>query len=720
MASDVTPQPSDVLDSLNEIVFQTDPQGNWTYLNHAWSRVTGFPVPDSLGHNFMEYVHPDERQQTIELFTAVISGGATYCHHEGRYRTAGGGYCWLELRASVRFDESGEMLGNAGTMFDISARREAQELLQEQTAILELIAQDAPLHHTLGSLAQLLARYSGAPTSVVASTIDPEAISAGRTDDGSGTNGPAAVQDRHGAWIQVHATAEGTVEHTLSFIGTEMPLPERQTSGPGEPPLEYPIRSGLTDRVLGWFVLYQNEGLALDHRVPQVAERCVRLGRIAITRAHTEDKIRRQALEDPLTGLPNRALLWDRCEQALAGARRYGFQVGLVLFDLDHFKDINDTLGHDVGDRALRHVAASIQSSIRASDTLARLGGDEFALLMPGLRDIGEAEGITRKALATLDSELRVDGALLKLNASVGIAVHPIHGSDPNSLLRRADVAMYRAKRFGGRIAVYDPELDTEQLESLGFVAELQRALTAEELVLYYQPKIDLHTGRTIGVECLVRWRHPVRGLIPPAKFIPLAESTGLIKPLTVWVIRQALKDAQSWSQRGLHLPMAVNLSAPLLHDPELPHAIDIALRGTDTQESQLELEITESAVMQDPDSAMKTIDLLHSLGISFALDDFGTGYSSLAYLKNLQVQAIKIDQSFIRDMVTDQRDASIVRAAIELGHNFNLKIVAEGVESQVIRELLRGLDCDHAQGFHIARPMPSPMFLDWHLGRKH
>lgn len=721
MATSLSLRPADLLDSLNEIVFQTDPYGQWTYLNQAWTRVTGFAVEPTLGRNFLEYVHPDERERTIELFTTVISGGATFCHHEGRYLTASGGYCWIELRATVRYDDAGQMVGNSGTMFDITARREAQNVLQEQTAVLELIAQDASLYEILGSLATLLARHGGTPVSVVTFATAPGLMPGGQGAGGLRPKPTAPVQDRRtAAMLVLNATPDGTVRHTLSPT-----LDQRSPVAPPDSPerlsrREYPIRSHLTGSDLGWFVLRHDGSRPVEAHLQPVIDRCTKLACIAITRAHTEDKIRRQALEDPLTGLPNRALLRDRFEQALAGARRYGFLVGLVLFDLDRFKDINDMLGHEVGDRVLRHVATQIESSIRASDTLARLGGDEFALLMPGLRDVAEAAQIAERALAALQQELRLDQVLVKLNASVGIAVHPTHGSDPSSLLRRADVAMYRAKRLGGRIAVYDPVGDREQLESLTFVGELQHAIEADELVLHYQPKVNLRSGAAVGVECLVRWDHPSRGLIGPSQFIPLAESTGLIKPLTVWVIRRALQDAQSWHAQGLAIPVAVNLSAPLLHDPELPHAIDRELRAAGTGRGQLELEITESAVMQDPDGAMKTISLLHSLGIAFALDDFGTGYSSLAYLKNLQVDAIKIDQSFVRDMVADSRDASIVRAAIELGHNFHLNIVAEGVETLVIREALTRLDCDHAQGFHFARPMPTDMFVGWSQGRDH
>ena len=718
MAINVPLHPVDLLDSLNEIVFQTDPHGNWTYLNQAWTRVTGFSVRESLGKNFLEYVHPDERQHTIELFTAVVSGGATYCHHEGRYRTAAGTFCWLELRASVRYDEAGQMLGNAGTMFDVTVRREAQQLLDEQTAILELIAQDAPLPQILGSLAGLLARYSGAPASIVMSAIPAGAIGARRRGGRGRADHATTVQDPY-AGMLVHAKPDGTVEHTLATTVDQLSAPGEEAGAEGQSPLEHPIRSNVTDTDLGWFLLSRDDSHSGDARLRQVIERCIRLASIAITRAHAEDKIRRQALEDPLTGLPNRALLWDRFEQALAGARRSGLLVGVVLFDLNHFKEINDKFGHVVGDRALREVAAQIGSAIRAGDTLARLGGDEFALLIPGLKNLDEAEQITRKALARLEDELAIDHLLLKLNASAGIAVHPTHGSDANNLLRKADVAMYRAKRVGGRIAMYDYGMDQEELESLTFAAELQHAIEADELLLHYQPKIDLQTGDTVGAECLVRWQHPTRGIIPPSKFIPLAESTGLVKPLTLWVIRQALQDSCSWQTHGLEIPVAVNLSAPLLHDAELPHAIDRALRASNTQEHQLELEITESAVMQDPEGAMKMIAFLHGIGIAFSLDDFGTGYSSLAYLKSLQVQAIKIDRSFVRDMVTDRRDASIVRAAIELGHNFSMLIVAEGVESQPIRELLTSLACDHAQGFHLARPMPSAAFLGWHRERE-
>ena len=708
--------PSDILlDSLTEVVFQTDPQGNWTYLNQAWTRVFGYGVEESLGKNFLEYVHPDERAATIQLFQSVVTGKLSYCHHEGRYLSARGGYRWIELRANVSYDESGEMVGNSGTLFDITARHEAQELLKDEVAILELIAKDAPLHETMGSVASLLACHIGMMTTATTYPQSQRRSAGWRPGampslglvphthvPGDGTIAVARPDGSHASAISTSLAGEALIT-TLADA--------QRMSGRNE----FPIRSHHSQAELGRFVLYQEVPRPLDKAVIQVVERCTRLSAIAINRSHTEETIRRQALEDPLTGLPNRALLHDRFEQAFVASRRYGGCVALVLYDLDRFKDINDTLGHEVGDQMLRHVAAQLQASMREGDTVGRLGGDEFVLLMPGLQSPEEAVEIARRALDSLEQPLQLEKALLKPKASVGIAVYPTHANDPGGVLRRADVAMYRVKRLGGQVAVYDPTLDQEELESLGFVAELQRAIETDQLLVDYQPKISLRTGHAAGAECLVRWHHPVRGLISPAQFIPLAESTGLIKPLSIWVIRRALQDCRSWHERGYDVSVAVNLSAPLLYDPDLFDTIEREMRASRLPPGQLELEITESAVMQDPERAMTTMSRLRELGVTFALDDFGTGYSSLASLKNLPVQCIKIDQSFVRDMVTDDRDASIVRAAIELGHNFNMDIVAEGVESQNVRELLRHLECDYVQGFHLARPMAAPAFFSWH-----
>ena len=592
----------------------------------------------------------------------------------------------------------------------------------EDTAILELIAENAPVSEICTRLASLLARRTNTVVSVTAfppldrfrgirSGASPESPETGSADHTRITSASLASL--------AIATPDGPAYSTASRHLADASLLETLAAAERLPVhVEFPMRSAVTNMDLGRFTLYREDSRPLDDVMHRTVERCTKLGAIAMHRAHSEERIRRQALEDPLTGVANRLLWSDRLQQALVAAQRHKFLVAVLLYDLDRFKDINDTLGHDVGDRVLRHVAAQLEHAVRPSDTVGRLGGDEFAVVVPAVANVEEAERIALRGLASLEQPLPLDDVMLKPRASVGLAFHPLHGADPLSLLRCADVAMYRAKRLGGGVGVYDIERDHEQLDSVTFVGELQRAIESDQLLLCYQPKISLRTGRMVGVECLVRWRHPTRGLIPPIQFIPVAESVGLIKPLSFWVIRKALQDCESWHERGLDVPVAVNLSAPLLYDPELPGAVREELSEHHIPEGLLEVEITESTLMLDPERAMKTISRLRASGITFALDDFGTGYSSLAYLKNLQVQSIKVDRSFVRDMVNDQRDASIVKAAIELGHSFNLDIVAEGVESLAASDLLTDLGCDHAQGFHIARPMMNDDFLSWHEQR--
>jgi diguanylate cyclase (GGDEF)-like protein len=580
---------------------------------------------------------------------------------------------------------------------------------REESRVLELIAQNAPLGDILGNLASLASRRAHAVVSV---EIFPNRERVGGGFAGAGGSDAAANADPLISSDWAVARPDGSVESAAAIgpagifrcdsLTAVIDLPERTT---------FPIHSLATSVDIGQFVVYQHDGEPLAEAARQVIERCTRLCSIAVNRIYAESRIRRQALEDPLTGLANRALLSDRVTQALAAAQRDRLSVGVLLFDLDRFKSINDGFGHDVGDHVLRHVAAQLQASVRPSDTVGRLGGDEFAVVLPRLSDIDEAERITKRALEAIAQPMQLDGVVLITRASVGIAVHPAHGENAARLLRSADAAMYRAKRLGGMACVYDPFRDSVQLEHSNMLAELQHAIEADQLILYYQPKINLRTGRTDGVECLVRWNHPQRGFLNPIEFIPLAETTGLIRPLSLWTIRRALEDCRSWRERGFDMTVAVNLSPHLLYDPDLFAAIDRLIYDSNVGQNRLEVEITEGSLMMNPERAKTTIHRLRTIGVAFALDDFGTGYSSLAYLKNLQVQSIKIDQSFVRDMAHDQR---IVRAVIDLGHSFSLDIVAEGVENEDVHQLLRSSGCDHAQGFHLAKPMINSEFLEY------
>ena len=425
------------------------------------------------------------------------------------------------------------------------------------------------------------------------------------------------------------------------------------------------------------------------------------------------DALRFQARHDSLTGLANRALLQTRLEEATRLAQRSGTSVALVLMDLDRFKEVNDTLGHHAGDELLRRVATRLQGTLRTSDTVARLGGDEFAILLPGA-DEENAVTIMRKVLRALEEPCSIDGYTVDLEASAGIAVAPAHGYEARSMLRRADVAMYVAKGNHSGYAVYSPEQDQHKADRLGLVAELRNAIDADQLTLYYQPKLDCQTGELAGVEALVRWQHPDRGLIPPAEFVPLAEQTGLIDPLTHWVLDNALRQCSVWRARGLHVPMAINLSAHNLQDLRLCESVAEALSRSGVPARWLTLEITESAVMADPQRALTVLDNLRAAGVRVAIDDFGTGYSSLAYLKEIPADDLKIDRSFTQSMVADPTGLAIVRTTIELGHRLGLRVVAEGIEDEATARVLARLSCDEGQGYHIARPLPPDQLVAW------
>jgi diguanylate cyclase (GGDEF)-like protein len=381
--------------------------------------------------------------------------------------------------------------------------------------------------------------------------------------------------------------------------------------------------------------------------------------------------------------------------------------------DLDRFKEVNDTFGHHYGDLLLRQAGERLQCALRGADTLARLGGDEFAVLLP-VSDEADAADVAKRLLQTLEEPFAIEGHNLDIGASIGIAVCPDHAGDADTLLQRADVAMYVAKRSGTGYAVYTSDQDQHSPNRLSLAGELRHAIEQDQLVLYYQPKLDLSTREVVGVEALVRWQHPGQGLVLPDQFIPLAEQSGLIHPLAEWVLGEAARQYHQWRSAGFDLPVAVNLSMRNLHDPRLSHTIAHLLATWNLTAAALHLEITESSLMADPDRALAVLGRLRELGLSIAIDDFGTGYSSLAYLKRLPVAELKLDRSFVRDMASDHRDRAIVRSTVELAHNLGLRVVAEGVEDRASQELLALLGCDQAQGYYISRPLPAADLTDW------
>ncbi len=430
-------------------------------------------------------------------------------------------------------------------------------------------------------------------------------------------------------------------------------------------------------------------------------------------------RLRHQALHDALTDLPNRTLLYERMEYAISEARRPGGMAALLLIDLDRFKEVNDTLGHDYGDRLLMEVARRLCDTIRRNDTLARLGGDEFAVLMRDVPQRAAAVELAGRLKDALARPFSLDGVTAVLDASIGIAFCPDHGNDVNLLVQRADVAMYDAKRSRTTIATYSEERDPYSAARLQLLGELRAAIGAGELVLHYQPKVAVGSGEVLGVEALVRWEHPSRGLLAPSEFVPLAERTGAIGELTRWVLDTALAQCRAWRDAGLDMTMAVNLAAPSVLDEALPELVRERLESWRVPGDRLECEISEHTVMVDPQRALGVLERLRALGVRLSLDDFGTGHSSLAYLKRLPLDEVKIDRSFVIGMSDDPDDAAIVRSTIDLARHLGLQVVAEGVESAETLRDLAELSCDVAQGFYLSRPLLAPELDDWLLARR-
>lgn len=424
--------------------------------------------------------------------------------------------------------------------------------------------------------------------------------------------------------------------------------------------------------------------------------------------------LKHQATHDTLTGLGNRSLLQERLEQLTCTSCPPDKSAAVLMLDLDRFKEINDTLGHHVGDLVLEEVAVRLAAAVGGSNTLARFGGDEFAILIPACGEREEIVAVATRLLDALRKPIDANGMRLAVGGSIGIALYPHDGSTPGTLLQCADVAMYLAKRTQSGYALYDPKLDQNSLQRLTISSDLRSAIESDQLRLFYQPQVAFATGRVICVEALLRWNHPRFGTINPVDIMEIAEGTELIKPLTMWTLRTALNELADLHQKGCSIDVAVNLSARLLHDPSLPTMLQECLDEVGIQPNWLILEITESAIISDPEHALHIVRQIATMGIRLSIDDFGTGYSSLAYLKHLPACELKIDKSFVIDMLSSESDAMIVRSTIDLAHNFGMKVVAEGIENERVWHRLKQLDCDIAQGYWIARPMLLSEFRKW------
>ena len=448
-----------------------------------------------------------------------------------------------------------------------------------------------------------------------------------------------------------------------------------------------------------------------------VRDQMLRLEEVITTRTRgleaANQQLRHLATHDPLTGLPNRVLLDDRLHQAIAHADRDMRAFAVLVCDLDRFKLINDSLGHRAGDELLQEVARRLSTVVRTADTVARFGGDEFVLIGTSIADADDAAGLASRVMEVLQAPVRIAGIDIHTSPSIGIAMYPDDGTTTQALLARADAAMYSAKQNGrGNFRRYSPGMHAGTEDRVQLESDLHNALNLNQLALYYQPKVDTRTGEVRSAEALIRWLHPTRGVVSPADFIPLAEECGLIGAIGAWVTREACRQARAWQNEGVPpLRVSVNLSASQFRDSGLVDNIRTALVDAGLEARYLEVELTESAVMSDPEQSIAILEQLSAMGVLVSVDDFGTGYSSMSYLRRFPIDKLKIDRVFIDEIVSRPEDASIVRAIVSLAHSLHLKVVAEGVETPAQLDFLKLTGCDEYQGYHFSRPLPAADF---------
>jgi diguanylate cyclase (GGDEF)-like protein len=429
-----------------------------------------------------------------------------------------------------------------------------------------------------------------------------------------------------------------------------------------------------------------------------------------------EDTIWRMAHHDPLTQLPNRQLFREKLEEAIRNADRSGHMVALMFLDLDKFKGVNDNYGHPVGDQLLCAVSEQLLDVVRETDTVARLGGDEFAIILTNLEQVVPVDTLAKRIVGQISQPQVVDNCLLDIGTSIGICFYPLDDTDPDELIRKADLALYRAKAEGrGRYHIYDDVLHNKVTTRVAVENELRLAVVRGVFLLHYQPQIRISDGKVVGVEALVRWNHPVRGLVPPNEWIPIAEASGLIFPIGDWVLRTACSQNKAWQEAGLpFFRIAVNISAAQFQSGDLVTSVESALKESKLDPRWCELEITESMVIDGVEQAIEKLQRLRCAGVEIAIDDFGTGYSSLSYLKRFPIQRLKIDQSFVKNVLTDANEDAIVDAIIRMGHSLDLAVIAEGVETREQLACLSGKKCDEAQGYFLSRPLSAGDLAEW------
>ena len=707
-----------IVETAQEGIWQLDAENRTTFVNPRMAEMLGYSVAEMQGKPLWTFLEPDLHEQARREITSQRDG--TPLHLETRFRHRDGRTVWARIASAPLLEPDGSFGGLLWMIRDITARKQAADAARRWSQQQAAVA-------TLGTLALAAGdpqAVFAAATRLVAETMGVaygtvlEVLPNGQTlllRAGVGWESALIGQATLDADPQTHAG------YTLAVRAPVIAADLDDEQHFRQPALlrERGIVSGLSALIhspqgsFGLLLAHSTSRRAFSQDDMHFLQAMAHLLSLTVERHQSSLALRRQAEYDALTGLPNRMLFLAHVQQALDAAADQGGATAVLLLDINRFKEVNDTLGHANGDLLLQQLAGQLWARLHDEALVARLGGDEFAFL---LRHIdGERARATAHTIRDVLAEpCRVAEVSFDVEASIGIALGPDHGTDAHALLRHADVALHAAKRARADIAVYTPKLDTHSPDRLALLGDLRRGIGEGQLFLVYQPQLRLAEGRVSGAEALVRWQHPRRGLIPPDQFIGLAEGTGAIGPLTLWVLEAAIRQCGAWRRAGLALPVSVNISARNLHDGTLPTAVSDLLVAYQVPPAWLTLEITESAIMDDPGGSRAMLTQFSTMGVKLEIDDFGTGYSSLGYLKRLPVDGLKVDRTFVQHLGMDEDDATIVASTVGLAHNLGLHVVAEGVENQTALQRLGAMGCDVAQGYHLSRPVAAEALERW------
>ena len=712
-----------LIDTVPDYLWVKDQEGRFIVANKALANDWGRTPAEMVGLSDADFHSPEEAKRFRASELEVLATDLPMIDIEETVVDRAGNRKWLASTKMPLRDQNNVLFGLLGIAKDITERKNADLLHRGQARILEMIAMAKPLHDVLTALVHLIeGQLSGILASVL--LLDSE----GRLNHGAGPSLPHAYcKAINGVRVGPKVGSCGTAVHRREPVIVADTQCDPLWASYRELAAAYELRScwstpiiSHTGMVLGTFAMYSHSVREPTNAEKDLIEVATRIAGIAIERKRAEEHIQRMARHDSLTNLPNRTALSELLSKEIMRAVNRDRTVSLLFIDLDRFKFVNDSLGHEAGDELLQIVAQRMQRSVRKSDSVVRLGGDEFVVLLPNLpRETDVIPETCRRIIDAISAPIEVRGHSLQITCSIGVAHYPSDGKDAQTLLACADAAMYQAKAHGrDTFECYSSELNARALHRLTLQEQLRNALERSELFLEYQPQVDLRTGDIFAAEALLRWNNPKLGRVSPADFIPLAEDSGLILPIGNWVISEACRQNKAWQAAGAApIMVCVNVSARQFADKNLVEHIRQALTTSGLAPTYLELELTESLIMQNVDQAVSTMRELQSLGVRLSIDDFGTGYSSLSALKNFPVTRLKIDKSFISDLPASESDRTVASAIILLGQSLNLRVIAEGVETESQLQFLRDNNCDEMQGFLFSKPLSAHEFQEFLAG---